>query len=234
MRAPSPQLPPPGDLRVTALGTGRPFPRLAQVNSGFLIELGNGDTFVFDFGHGSFGRFASLGIPMSRLTALFTTHLHTDHVGDLAACWIGARVGGRAEPLAFFGRLLPEASEGVDLRIHETANPAGPRIPYDDPGRAGSGEAMVHSPGRTGGGAQPAQPENGGRLPLQQRCRYAAAGLRRHPAVLRRESVARRGPRHRRAAGTDVSWPRQRCPRTAGRTPVVAVPTARRTGRLRR
>lgn len=93
----------PDELRITALGTGRPFSRLAQANSGWLVELGNGDVFVFDFGHGSFQRFAALEIPMSRITALFATHLHTDHVGDFAAYWICARVGGRLEPLSCYG-----------------------------------------------------------------------------------------------------------------------------------
>ena len=42
-----------GEMRITALGTGRPFLRRAQANASWLIELGNGDKFVFDFGFGS-------------------------------------------------------------------------------------------------------------------------------------------------------------------------------------
>ena len=91
------------EVRITALGTGRSFSRLAQANTGWLVELGNGDVFVLDFGFGSFQRFAALEIPMSRLTALFASHLHTDHVGDFGAYWMAARVGGRAEPLSFLG-----------------------------------------------------------------------------------------------------------------------------------
>lgn len=94
---------PTGDCRVTALGTGRPFSRLAQANSGWLIELGNGDVFVFDFGFGSFQRFAALELPLSSITGLVATHMHTDHVGDFAAYWLAARIGGRLEPLDYFG-----------------------------------------------------------------------------------------------------------------------------------
>lgn len=92
-----------GEIRVIALGTGRPFQRMAQANSGWLLELGNGDIFVFDFGFGSFPRFTAQEIPIAEITGLFATHLHSDHVGDFAAYWVGARTGGRLEPLKFFG-----------------------------------------------------------------------------------------------------------------------------------
>jgi len=38
------------ELRVTALGTGRPFVRRGQANCSWLIELGNADKCVMDFG----------------------------------------------------------------------------------------------------------------------------------------------------------------------------------------
>lgn len=93
----------PDEMRIVALGTGRPFLRMAQANSGWLIELGNGDKFIFDFGFGSFSRFTALEVPSADITALFATHLHTDHVGDLGAYWVGARAGGRLDPLSFYG-----------------------------------------------------------------------------------------------------------------------------------
>jgi ribonuclease Z len=70
------------EMRITALGTGRPFLRRSQANASWLIELGNGDKFVFDFGFGSQMNFTALEIPYSDITAWFATHLHTDHVGD--------------------------------------------------------------------------------------------------------------------------------------------------------
>jgi ribonuclease Z len=74
------------EMRVTALGTGRPFLRPAQANAGWLIELGNGDRFMFDFGFGTQMNFSALEIPYQDMTAYFATHLHTDHVGDFARC----------------------------------------------------------------------------------------------------------------------------------------------------
>jgi ribonuclease Z len=91
------------ELRVTALGTGRPFLRRAQANASWLIELGNGDKFIFDFGSGSQTNFTSLEIPYQDVTAYFATHLHTDHVGDFPNVWIGSWAGGRVKPLVLYG-----------------------------------------------------------------------------------------------------------------------------------
>ena len=55
----------PDEMRITALGTGRPFLRRSQANASWLIELGNGDKFVFDFGFGSQMNFTALGIPFN-------------------------------------------------------------------------------------------------------------------------------------------------------------------------
>ena len=87
------------EMRVIALGTGRPFVRRAQANASWLIELGNGDKFVWDFGSGSQTNFTALEIPHQDITAYFATHLHADHVGDFAQVWIGSWAGGRSKPL---------------------------------------------------------------------------------------------------------------------------------------
>ena len=76
-----------GEMRITALGTGRPFVRRGQANCSWLIELGNGDKFVMDFGSGSQANFTALEIPHQDVTAYFATHLHADHVGDFAQVW---------------------------------------------------------------------------------------------------------------------------------------------------
>ncbi len=98
------------EMRVVALGTGRPFLRRAQANASWLIELGNGDKFIFDFGSGSQTNFTSLEIPYQDVTAYFATHLHTDHVGDFPNIWIGSWAGGRVKPLVVYGPsgLIPE------------------------------------------------------------------------------------------------------------------------------
>jgi ribonuclease Z len=102
-----------GEMRVTALGTGRPFLRRAQANASWLIELGNGDKFVFDFGSGSQTNFTSLEIPYQDVTAYFATHLHTDHVGDFPNVWIGSWAGGRVSPLVIYGPSGARPEHGI-------------------------------------------------------------------------------------------------------------------------
>jgi len=100
------------ELRITALGTGRPFLRRSQANASWLIELGNEDKFVFDFGFGSQMNFTALEIPYGDINAYFATHLHTDHVGDFGQVWVGSWAGGRLKPLEVYGPSGPEPKYG--------------------------------------------------------------------------------------------------------------------------
>src|SRR5262249_7472604 len=102
------------EMRVIALGTGRPFVRRAQANCSWLIELGNGDKFIMDFGSGSQVNFTALEIPHQDITAYFATHLHTDHVGDFAQVWIGSWTGGRVKPLLIYGPSGPDPKYGIE------------------------------------------------------------------------------------------------------------------------
>jgi ribonuclease Z len=101
------------EMRIIALGTGRPFVRRAQANCSWLIELGNGDKFIMDFGSGSQVNFTALEIPHQEITAYFATHLHADHVGDFAQVWIGSWAGGRVKPLVLHGPSGPEPKYGI-------------------------------------------------------------------------------------------------------------------------
>ncbi|MBW2207512.1 MAG: hypothetical protein JRG79_11425, partial [Deltaproteobacteria bacterium] len=48
------------EMRITALGTGMPNQTKAAVSISYLVELGNGDKFLFDIGAGSLGNLFSL------------------------------------------------------------------------------------------------------------------------------------------------------------------------------
>jgi len=102
------------EMRVIALGTGRPFVRRAQANASWLVELGNGDKFIMDFGSGSQVNFTALEIPHQDITAYFATHLHADHVGDFPQVWIGSWAGGRSKPLMLYGPSGPEPKYGTE------------------------------------------------------------------------------------------------------------------------
>lgn len=91
------------EMRVTACGTGMPNARPKQAAACFLVELGNGDKFIFDIGTGSFERLAALAIPFDYLDKVFVGHLHSDHFGDLDALWVGGVIGNRQRPLRIWG-----------------------------------------------------------------------------------------------------------------------------------
>jgi ribonuclease Z len=93
----------PDEMRVIACGSGIPMPRLKQASPCFLIELGNGDKFIFDIGIGSVERLFTLGIPPDYLDKVFLTHLHMDHMGDLPAFYILGPQNNRSVPLRVWG-----------------------------------------------------------------------------------------------------------------------------------
>jgi ribonuclease Z len=93
----------PDEMRVIACGTGMPTARPSQAAACFLVELGNGDKFIFDVGTGSAERIAALGIPYNFLDKVFLGHLHTDHFGDLASLFVGGALSGRQKPLRIWG-----------------------------------------------------------------------------------------------------------------------------------
>jgi len=78
------------EMRITVLGSGGPAPiRRAQAASGFLVELGNGDIFIFDNGPGTTANLFSLGIHPAQLDKVFITHLHLDHCGGIFSLFEG-------------------------------------------------------------------------------------------------------------------------------------------------
>ena len=68
--------------------------RRGQANCSWLIELGNGDKFIMDFGSGSQANFTALEIPHQDITAYFATHL----TPTMSA--ISRRCGSEAGPAA--------------------------------------------------------------------------------------------------------------------------------------
>ncbi|MEE8094586.1 MAG: guanitoxin biosynthesis MBL fold metallo-hydrolase GntH [Gammaproteobacteria bacterium] len=94
----------PDEMFVVALGTGMPTPiTRAQKSAAWYVELGNGDIFLFDCGTGSAENLFALRPDMARVNKVFVSHLHTDHVGDVDALWIGGWLSGRYEPLHIYG-----------------------------------------------------------------------------------------------------------------------------------
>ncbi len=103
----------PDEMRVVACGTGMPNARPKQAAACWLVELGNGDKFIFDIGSGSAERLSAMKIPYDYLDKVFIGHLHSDHFGDLGDLWIGGVIGNRQRPLRVWGPSGARAETGT-------------------------------------------------------------------------------------------------------------------------
>lgn len=72
---------------VTLLGTGSPVPSIERFGPSTLVEVGN-QRLVFDCGRGVTIRLAQVGVRLAGVTAVFLTHLHSDHVNGLSDLWL--------------------------------------------------------------------------------------------------------------------------------------------------
>ncbi len=107
----------PDEMRVIACGTGMPNARPKQAAACWIVELGNGDKFIFDIGLGSAERISAMKIPYDYLDKVFIGHLHADHIGDLDALWIGGVISNRQRPLRLWGPTGAADSTGTQYMV---------------------------------------------------------------------------------------------------------------------
>ncbi len=121
---------------VTLTGTGVPLPAPGRAGAGTLVRYGD-IALQFDAGRGTVLRLAEAGVPPAALTAQFVTHVHSDHVVDLADVamtrWIFQHLH-PAEPLVvvapegtsarFARRMLDAYEDDIAFRMAEVL--AGP------------------------------------------------------------------------------------------------------------
>ena len=109
----------PDEMRVVACGTGQPSARPKQAAACWLVELGNGDKFLFDIGSGSHERIAAQRIPYDFLDKIFIGHLHVDHFGDLGSFWIGGTTMNRLTPVRVWGPSGAEPKYGTRYALEK-------------------------------------------------------------------------------------------------------------------
>jgi ribonuclease Z len=91
------------EMRVIFMGTS-PSIRPGQMNTSILVQLGNGENFVFDIGEGAVANYPAAGIALNQIDKVFITHLHVDHFGSLPYLWMFRTwAGGWHEPLTVYG-----------------------------------------------------------------------------------------------------------------------------------
>lgn len=134
--------PSPGTLSVTLLGTGTPVPRPDRFGAAILVEAG-GQRLLFDAGRGVPIRLAQVHVPIGSLSAVFITHLHSDHVSGFPDLWLtgwlaSPQFAHRTRPMVVYG---PHGTRNMvdglrmayseDIRIREADEklpPAGAEI----------------------------------------------------------------------------------------------------------
>ena len=123
---------------VIMLGTGMPAPNPERSGPSTAVVVGT-RVFVFDAGPGVMRRVAAAGLPIDGPTAVFLTHLHSDHTLGLPDLIFTSWVMGRSTPLRIFGphgtkamtdHLLAAWTEDIDVRTNglEHARPGGQRV----------------------------------------------------------------------------------------------------------
>jgi ribonuclease Z len=154
---------PENEMRVTIFGSGYGYVRGDQADQSIYVELGNGDTFMFDLGEGSEANYMAMQVPYSKLTNLFITHLHMDHLGALPHLYAFGPSADRWTPMniygpsgdtpelgtkymvdglkrfcnwhvtSFNGIAVPE-SDGYEINVHEFDYKLNPGIAYEKNG----------------------------------------------------------------------------------------------------
>lgn len=121
----------PDEMRITFVGSEFPVARRSQEEMSVFVEVGWDaakqaplDQFVFDCGSGVSANYGAVGIGYGRMNKIFLTHLHGDHMGDLAHIYCFGPASDRKSPLY----LWASGPTGITY-----TNPIGQVFgPYDD------------------------------------------------------------------------------------------------------
>lgn len=100
-----------GKLHIFLLGSGGPINNEKRVASSIAVIAG-GEFILFDVGPGSYRNADLMRLPVAQLSAIFLTHFHSDHIGDLGEVNMMSWASGRSKPLEVYG------PKGVDKVVN--------------------------------------------------------------------------------------------------------------------
>jgi ribonuclease BN (tRNA processing enzyme) len=89
-------------MRITFLGTGTPLPDPKRSASTLLVEIDN-EKLLIDAGRGVTTQLTNVGIHPKDIDAVFITHHHFDHIGNLGDLLLTVWHSGRRTPLPIYG-----------------------------------------------------------------------------------------------------------------------------------
>ncbi len=89
-------------LKVTLCGTSGPLPIRDRAKACVAIQAG-GSLYFVDMGPEATENLLTWRMPLATARAVFITHLHSDHIGDLGEFNMQSWVAGRPAPLAIVG-----------------------------------------------------------------------------------------------------------------------------------
>jgi ribonuclease Z len=104
-----------GALRVLLCGTSSPLPVRRSAKACTLVAAG-GQVFLVDIGPEATENLALWRVPAPRVSAVFLTHFHSDHIGELGEFNMQGWAQGRRQPLVVYG---PEGIERVVAGFNE-------------------------------------------------------------------------------------------------------------------
>jgi len=112
----------PQALKVTLLGTGSPRPVMERFGPSILVEAGK-EKLLFDCGRGATQRLFQLKVPFADVTALFLTHLHSDHIVGIPDFYLTGWIFGRSTPLRVWGpagtrEMMSHLEQAYQFDIH--------------------------------------------------------------------------------------------------------------------
>ncbi len=89
-------------MNLTFLGTGGGLPSPQRGVSAIALQYGR-DILLFDCGEGTQRQFMSASLSFMKISSIFITHLHGDHVLGIPGLIQSMNLSGRTDPLSVFG-----------------------------------------------------------------------------------------------------------------------------------